>query len=43
MLSQRLSQSVGISSHENKDDEFLGMRGTDVAVITVLSKYVDAD
>ncbi|XP_068683722.1 WD repeat-containing protein 27-like isoform X2 [Montipora foliosa] len=37
VLSQRLLQSVGISSHENKDDEFLGMRGTDVAVITVLS------
>ena len=41
VLSQRFSQSVGLSSHGNQEEESSGVRGAEVAsnTITVLSKY----
>ena len=41
ILSQRLSQSVGLSSHGDQDEEMSITRGTEMATntITVLSRY----
>ena len=43
VLSQRFLQSMDISSYGNKDEESEQLRGTEIAAITVLSKYDTAD